>query len=316
MILVIGGMGFIGMNTTRELLARGEQVTITQHSANRVPDVLAEHVGKSLFTERMDVTNTFEVLDVVRRTKADSIISFAAPPARGLSAHQDYQIYTQGLQNVLEAARASGLRRVTLASSTSVYGSLPAGPFREDAGLPTTSKTQIEAFKKGMEIHALHYADRAGLDVACVRIGSIYGPLYYSMFNPMSRMVHAALKGEAPSFADRPGGMLNDADQGDWTHVEDLARGIAAVHLAKALPNRVYNVGSGKATSNKQILAAVQAALPNATCPSLKPGRTPGNPENPVMDISRAKADVGYEPRYDITSGIGAYVEWLRSHPQ
>lgn len=315
MILVVGGMGFIGLNTALRLLDVGEDVVITQHSANRVPDVLQEHIGKRAFVERMDVTDTFQVLDVVRRTKVDSIISFAAPPARGISPHVDYRTYVTATQNLLEAARAYGLRRVTLASSTSVYGGLPAGPFSETMPLPVESKNQIEAFKKSMEIQALHYASRADLDVACIRIGSIYGPLYYSMFNPMSRIVGAALKGEAPDFSDRPGGKLPEDDQGDWTYVKDLARGIQMVHTAGSLPNRIYNVGSGAATSNARLLEAAQKALPNASCPALTPGRTPGNPENPVMDLSRIKADVGYEPEHAIDSGIAAYADWLQNHP-
>ena len=67
MILVIGGMGFIGLNTAIRLLEQGEDVVITQHSANRVPDVIKDEVGKRVLVERMDVTNSFEVNDVFRR---------------------------------------------------------------------------------------------------------------------------------------------------------------------------------------------------------------------------------------------------------
>ena len=306
-------MGFIGLNTALEMLENGYTIVITQHTANRTPKAFEPFLNKSLFVERMDVTNPFEVFDVVRRTKIDSIISFAAPPARGISPHKDYQIYTSGTQNLLEATRGFGLRRLTLASSTSVYGGLKEGPFSETMPLPIDSKTQIEAFKKSMEIQSLHYASRADVDVACVRIGSIYGPFYYSMFNPMSRMIAATLNGGVPDFSDRPNGQLLKEDQGDWTYVRDLARGIGLVHNAEILPNRIYNVGSGSAVSNEQIFDAVRAVLPSAQCPALISGRSPGNPENPSMDLSRIKHDLGYSPEHDIRSGIDAYVTWLRS---
>ena len=316
MILIIGGMGFIGLNTALRLLDTGESVVITQHSAHRVPDALTPHLNERAFVDRMDVTKLYEVMDVASRHKVDSIISFAAPPARGISPQEDYRIYTAGLQNTLETARILGMRRVSLASSTSVYGSLPEGPFREDMPLPIHSGTQVEAFKKGMEIHAFHYAARAGVNVVSLRIGSIYGPYYYSMFNPMSRMCHAALRGEDPDFSDRPGGAINEDDEGDWTYVGDLARGIQLVHTAESLSHDTYNIGSGAATSTKRVFEAVQKALPDAVCSALKAGRTPSNAHNPVMDLSRIGEDVGYAPEHDIDSGIAAYVEHLRHNAQ
>ena len=181
MILIIGGMGFIGLNTAIRCLEVGESVVITQHSANRVPDIIKDEVGKRVFPERMDVTNSFEVNAVFRKhPDIDRIISFAAPPPRGISPEVDYYVYTTGLQNILEAARNFNVKRTALASSQSVYGGLKSGPYREDAPLPIDSRSQIEAFKKGQEIHSLHYASRAGIDVINLRIGSIYGPLYYT----------------------------------------------------------------------------------------------------------------------------------------
>ncbi len=316
MILVIGGMGFIGLNTTIRLLEVGESVVITQHSANRVPEALAGEVGKRVLIERMDVTNEFEVMDVVRRHKPDAIISFAAPPPRGISPHVDYRVYTTSLQNTLEAARAFGVKRVALASSQSVYAGVQGGPYREDAPLPIDSRNQIEAFKKAMEIHALHYAGRADLEVVCMRIGSVYGPLYYSMFHPGARMCHAALKGVEPDFSDRPGGVIYEDDQADWIYVKDLARGIQLLQSTEKLSHSIYNVGSGRAASLKETFEAVKRAVPEAKASALKPGRTPNLPTNPVMDLSRITADTGYEPEYDIDRGIAEYIEWLRKNPQ
>ncbi len=315
MILIIGGMGFIGLNTALRLLDVGESVVITQYSMRRVPAVLEPELDKRAFVAPMDVTKGYEVMDVVHRYKVESIISFAAPPARGISAQEDYRIYTDGLQNTLEAARVFGLHRVSLASSTSVYGSLQEGPFREDMPLPVQAKTQIEAFKKAMEVHAFHYSTRIGLDLVALRIGSIYGPHYYSMFNPMSRMCQAALKGSDPDFSDRPAGSIREDDEGDWTYVADLARGIELVHRAGKLSHNTYNVGSGKATSTRRIFEAVQKIIPGARCSALKPGRSGAMPINPVMDLSRISKDVGYEPEYDIDSGMAAYVEHLKGQP-
>jgi UDP-glucose 4-epimerase len=315
-ILLIGGMGFIGMNTALRLVEVGEKVVITQHSAHRVPEPLEEKVGSQVFTARMDVTDAYEVFNVVRRHHVDSVINLMAPPARSISTQADYQLYTVGLQNVLEAARVFGLRRVSLGSSVGVYGGLPAGPFCEDVGLLVQSSTQVSAFKKGMEMHAHYYASQAKLDVVALRIGSIYGPRYYSMHNPISRLCHAAAKSAEPDFSDRADGRIFEDDQADWTYVDDVARGIQMVHTAPTLSHRVYNVASGRASSNKDVVEAVLKAVPGARCSVLKPGRTPGASINPATDLSRIKAEVGYQPAYTLETGIAAYIDWLRKHPQ
>src|SRR5262249_20508645 len=219
-------MGFIGQHTALRLVEVGEKIVIAQHRSHRLPDALRGEIGTRVLTARMDVSNPYEVFDVIRRHQVESIINLMAPPARSLSTQADYHLYTAGLENVLQAAHTFGVRRVSLGSSVGVYGGLPAGPFREDMALPVTSPTQVSAFKKGMEIHALYWAAQAKLDVVALRIASIYGPLYYSMYNAIGRMCHAALAGREPDFGDRPGGRIFEGDQADWTYVKDVARGI------------------------------------------------------------------------------------------
>ena len=167
-----------------------------------------------------------------------------------------------------------------------------------------------------MEIHALYYASRTNLDVVSLRIASVYGPLYYSMHNPVSRVCHAAIKGAEPDFSDRPEKGIFADDGGDWAYVKDVARGIQMVHTAETLHHRVYNIGSGRATSHQEIFAAVRKAVPGARCAALRPGRTASAPTNPAQDLSRIEADVGYKPEYTLETGVAAYIEWLRSNPQ
>lgn len=83
MILIIGGMGFIGLHTTLRLVEAGESVVITQFATRRVPAALEPELDKRVFVERMDVTDAYNVFDVMRRRKVDSIINLMAPPARG-----------------------------------------------------------------------------------------------------------------------------------------------------------------------------------------------------------------------------------------
>jgi len=315
MILIIGGMGFIGLNTALRFLEAGQRVVISQHSARRIPDLLRSEIGSRAMVAQMDVTNPYEVFEVVRRHQVESIVNLMAPPARSLSTQSDYHLYTAGLQNVLEAARTFGLRRVSLGSSVGVYGGIPHGPYREDTPLPVMSPTQVSAFKKAMEMHAHFYAAQTKIDVVALRIGSIYGPLYYSMHNPISRMCHGAARNTEPDFSDRPDGKIFEDDQADWTYVKDVARGIQQVHMAERLAHRVYNLASGRSSSNREAFEAVRKAVPSARCAALKPGKSPGASTNPATDLARA-AEIGYKPEHTLESGIAAYIEWLRKNPQ
>jgi len=315
MILIVGGMGFIGLNTALRFLEVGQRVVLSQHSARRIPDVLKSEIGTRVMVAQMDVTNPYEVFEVVRRHQVESIVNLMAPPARSLSTQSDYHLYTAGLQNVLEAARTFGLRRVSLGSSVAVYGGIPNGSYREDTPLPVTSPTQVSAFKKGMEMHAHFYAAQTKIDVVALRIGSIYGPFYYSMHNPISRMCHGAARNTEPDFSDRPDGKIFEDDQADWTYVKDVARGIQQVHTADKLAHRVYNVASGRASSNRDAFEAVRKAVPGARCSALKPGKTPGGSTNPATDLTWA-AEVGYRPEHTLETGIAAYIDWLRTNPQ
>ena len=179
MILLIGGLGFIGMHTTRALLDAGESVVATWFSTRRMPEFLEGEVGKRLFPERMDVSKTFEVFDVVGKHKVDSIIDLMAPPAVGASPHYDYHMYTTGLQNVLEAARTFGLKRVSLGSSGSVYSGLLEGPYHEDM-LP--HRLQFEA----LHAHGVHPRRVITTSSADAILGFVESGVGYSLVPSLS----------------------------------------------------------------------------------------------------------------------------------
>src|SRR5206468_2431479 len=85
----------------------------------------------------------------------------------------------------------------------------------------------------------------------------------------------------------------------------DVARGIQQVHMAEKLAHRIYNVASGRASSNRDAFEAVRKAVPGARCAALKPGKTPGGSTNPATDLGRA-AEVGYRPEHSLEAGIRA----------
>ena len=315
MILVTGGMGFIGMHTTRKLLDAGESVVVSYNNAQREPDLWKAEVGKRVFTERVDTTNPHAVLEAGIKHGVTGIVHLVSPRLGALSPGQEMKVNIDGLLNVLEAARILGVKRVCVASSNAVYGMVPDGPFREDMPIPVESANPIDAFKKSFEVLGLHYGDRTGVEVVMMRISGVFGPLYYSMFSAHSRMSHAAAKGAPADFGGSLTGAPFEDDRSDYAYVLDVATGIQKLQLAPSLPHRVYNIGSGRADSYGEVAAAVKKLAPNAHI-ELQSGASGRGKANPVADLSRIGEDVGFAPEYTLESSIAEYLEWLKTYPQ
>ncbi|HZV50315.1 MAG TPA: NAD(P)-dependent oxidoreductase [Candidatus Dormibacteraeota bacterium] len=314
MILVTGGMGFIGLHTARSLLDAGESVVLTRFRAWRLPRFLEDELGERLHVEPIDLADGWAVLDLLRRRSVTGIVHLAAP-APGPSPAPEYRSGLLGLINVLEAARQHGVRRVSVASSVSVYSNAGPGPWREGDPLPVESETHTSAEKKALEILALHFADRTGLDVRILRLGVIYGPLYHSMANLPSRLCQAAVRGQPPRLDDVRVGTPYALDVADLCYVKDCAAGIRLLHLADRLRHRVYNLGGGRAVLNQELAEAVRRAVPGAEISLPSRPRHPGA-EHAYMDISRIREDTDYTPRYDLASGVADYIAWLREEPR
>ena len=309
MVLVTGGMGFVGLHAARGLLDAGEDVVLTRFRSWRLPPFLEPELGGRVRVEALDLADGWAVLDVLRRHAVTSVVHLAAP-APGATPAQQYGSALAGLVNVLEAARQHGAGRVSLASSVSVYSNAGAGPWREDRPLPVESDTHTAASKKAMEIVGLHFADRTGLDVRVLRLAAIYGPLYHSMANLPSRLCHAAVAGAAPDLGDVRVGTSRAGDWSDLCYVKDCAAAIALAHRCGGLRHRVYNVGAGRAVSNEQVAGAVATVVPGAEV-ALEAGGASAATDH--MDISRIQEDTVYAPSYDIVSGVADYVAWLRA---
>ncbi len=315
MILITGGMGFIGLHTARRLLDAGEEVVLTQFRARREPAFLKHELDGRAKVEHLDIADGAAVRDVVRRHRVTGIVHLAFSGPGSPSPAGDYRGNIMGLLNLLEAAQEAGVGRITLASSNAVYGGLPEGPYHEDARLPVESRNEIEAFKKGMEVLAFHYADRAGMDVVALRISAVYGPAYHSMRNLPSRLCHAAARGAAPDLSPVFGRDPHADDDTDLVYAKDCAAAIQLVQTAGKLPHRIYNVGGGRAVSNGELASAVNKAVPGAKI-ALPPGRSAPPKPNNYMDLSRIRRDAGYEPRYDVERGVAEYIAWLRDNPR
>src|SRR6185295_14859956 len=99
----------------------------------------------------------------------------------------------------------------------------------------------------------------------------------------------------------------------DPIYIDDVASGIAAVLLADRLPHDVYNVGWGRGTTTDETLAAIVRLIPGVTIERVphEPSRWPSLARG-VLSADRLRHDLHWTPAYDLTSGLAAYITWLR----
>ena len=315
MILITGGLGFIGLHTARRFLDVGEQVVLTQFRVRREPDFIKAELGKRAFIETLDVTSAHDVIEIVRKYRVTGIVHLAVPGLGALSAAEDYRMNVMGFLNVVEAARLFDVRRVSVASSVAVYAGLAEGPFREDALVPVHSGNPTETFKKALEILGLHYAARTNLEIVALRIGTPFGPLYHSLAAPTSRIIHAAAKGLPADFTGARGGAPHQDDDTGAFYVKDCARAIQLLQLAEKLTHRIFNISAERPMKYREFVEAVKKAVPSAQI-DLPPGHGPRNRPNAYMDISRLKQEVGYQPEYSLERGVNEYIDWLKNHAE
>jgi len=310
MILITGGLGFIGLHTARSLLDLGEDVVLTQYRVARQPDFIKDYLGKRAFVEQLDATDGAALMEIGRRHRIDGIIHLATPGLGALDAAGDFKVNMYSLLNCLEAAEAWGVKRLGIASSITVYSGVNDGPFMEDLPLRTTPSNPVEAYKKAYEIVSTHYALRTGLNIVLLRIAGIYGPLYHSMGNAVSRLTHSAVKGVAPELRAE----LYEDDAQDYCYVRDCGRGIALLQAADKLSHQCYNIGAGCAASNKEFADAIRRHYPNAILP-MKPGASQPR-KDPYMDLTRIRQDTGYKPDYGVDRAMDDYFAWLKNNAE
>jgi UDP-glucose 4-epimerase len=305
-------MGFIGLHTARRFLDVGQDVVLTYYANRREPDFLKADLGGRAKVERLDVLDGARVAEVINTHDVESVVYLAVPALSGVSPAEEFQTNTQGYLNVLEASRAAGVRRLSVTSSVAIYSNVADKPWREDMTISTASTNPTEAYKKALEVLGLYFGERTGLDVVMLRVAGIFGPLYHSMANLPSRLAHAAAHGRAPDFTGMRGGPPRADDGGDSCYVKDCAVGIQLVHAAPKLEHRVYNVGSGKATRNADLVEAIRTVVPEFQA-DLPAG---GVADSRYMDLSRISSELGYRAQIGVQRGLSEYVEWLRTHAQ
>jgi UDP-glucose 4-epimerase len=318
MILVTGGLGFIGPHAARALLDAGQSCVLTRRHSSRVPEFLEDQIGDRLFIEQLDLADRNAVLELAKRHRITGIVHLAATGAAPGEPLGYVKLSCEMLFNVLEAAHRWNVSRVCLASTIGVYaGALDRpGALSEDTPLPlqASAPLSIPTVKRSAELLASFVGAHSHLDVVNMRFSAIWGPLgrKQSPFFAAPALIHAAASGTGLELPARQQNRYAE-DGIDMCYVKDCARAIALLQTTDTLNHATYNVAAGRATSNSELMAAIDHLVPRANL-TLPEGRDPDGPGQDIwLDISRLHQDTGYQPEYPTDRAVADYIAWLQA---
>lgn len=302
-VIVTGGAGFIGSNLVDELSKRNSVTVVDDLSTGKMENIA--HLKNIDFilgsiTDPGLLKKAFEGAEYVFHLAAlPSVQRSVDDPLASNAANVD------GTLNVLLAARDCGVKKVVYASSSAVYGDEPTLPKREDMMPGPLSPYAVG--KITGEYYARVFSELYGLRTVCLRYFNVYGPRQdpaseYSAVIPI--FISRILAGKAPV-------IFGDGNQTrDFAFVRDVVRA-NILSMEKEQAEGVFNIACGKRTSLNQLAGIIMEILGlEAGLIHEKP--RPGDIQDSLADISAARNELGYEPEYDLMSGLKETVDWFR----
>jgi UDP-glucuronate 4-epimerase len=311
-ILVTGGAGFIGSHVCERLLQAGNSVWVYDDLNNFYdPNIkrgtirhLQSLAGPFTFVFG-DLTDRGALEELFGSTAFDQVIHLAARAGVRPSLEEPalYQrVNVEGTVNVLEAARTRGVKKVTIASSSSVYGVNAKVPFSEtdpifNAISPyAASKLACEALG-----HVYHHV--YGMDIAMLRFFTVYGPRQRPdlAIHKFAKLISAGKP--IPVFGD-------GSTARDYTYVTDTVDGVLAC-TQKEFGFEIFNLGESQTVTLARLIELLEQHLGKKAIIDRQPVQA-GDVPITYADISRARERLNYQPRVKIEQGIPLFVEWFR----
>ncbi|MCC6909674.1 MAG: SDR family NAD(P)-dependent oxidoreductase [Phycisphaerales bacterium] len=313
-VLLTGGAGFIGSHLAEALLARGDAVTIIDDFAPFYPRAIKERNlqpalrgGANLIEG--DITSAADVKRAFDAARPDAVVHLAAcagvrpsiaEPAR--YAH----VNVVGTQRLLDAAVQAGAQHFIVASSSSVYGNNSKVPFAEtdDVSRPISP---YAATKVATELICSTAAHLHHLSVTALRFFTVFGPRQRPDL-AIHKFLKRIAQGEAiPVFGD-------GSTSRDYTYIDDIIDGVirAIDRCGQVERFRCYNLGGEHPVTLAQMIEAAEQTVGRRAVID-RQGNQPGDVVRTWADLTRSRAELGYEPRTSLVEGMARQWQWLRA---
>ncbi|CCE00028.1 NAD(P)-dependent oxidoreductase [Bradyrhizobium sp. STM 3809] len=310
-ILVTGACGWLGTAIVQALLARGDRVVAIDLAVSQAMALQASRQPR-LVTAAVDLGEWHAVLRTVQTLRPDAVIHAAAVVGVVQAADiplKALRVNVEGTINLFEAMRLSGVRRVVHLSTEETYGDFQSAVIDEEHPQKPTSVYGLT--KLAAEHYGRVYSRDHGLECINVRTCWVYGPHLPRLRMPRT-FIEAALRGEP--FHQPDGGNLAV----DQVYIDDTVAGVLLALDKRQHRFDAYNVATGVAPTLRDTADAVNRAIPGAqitvgdTGPYHHGGRVLSAAKG-ALDISRARTELGYQPRFDLQTGIEATIAATRA---
>jgi nucleoside-diphosphate-sugar epimerase len=306
--LITGIAGFIGSSLARALVERGEEVRGVDNYLTGKAANLAGYHDQIDFRE-VDLRDASAIRTACEGI--DYILHIGALPSVPLSvAHPEpsHRCNVEGTFNVLEGARAEGVKRIVYAASSSAYGNQPVLPSKESMRPMPISPYAVQ--KLVGEYYMSSYWQVYGLETVSLRYFNVFGPRQgadspYS--GVLAKFIQQMLEGTRPT-------IFGTGDQGrDFTYIDNIisANLLACAAPAEKVAGKVFNTACGGQYTLKQIYQLL-AKLTGFERPPLYAKSRTGDILHSQADISAAAEAFGYRPLVSVEEGLQRTVEWYR----
>lgn len=306
-ILITGGAGFIGSHLVVDALAHGHEVVVVDDLSTgdrrRVAEGANLRVGS--ITDETTMRNALDGVDVV--------LHHAAKRAVLRSVHDPIETdrtNVAGTLQLLVAARDAGVRRVVVASSSSIYGGVAPVPTTEAA--PTTPMSPYAVTKLTTEHYARVFWELYGLETVALRYFNVYGPNQpadgpYAAAIPV--FLSAITHGDVVE-------IHGDGEQcRDFTYVDDVVGAVRTVVDAppSEVAGEVFNVAGGRPVTINEVVGALERFV-GVTANRIHVAERAGDIRRSFADV-RKLAALGWYPTTTFEDGIAHTVNWMREQP-
>ncbi|MBI1842891.1 MAG: SDR family NAD(P)-dependent oxidoreductase [Verrucomicrobia bacterium] len=310
--LVTGGAGFIGSHVCERLLGQGHSVcAFDDLNSFYSPAIKRQNLedirrqGERFSFIHGDLAQPAEVAAAFASRRFDQVIHLAARAGVRPSLMEPalYQrVNVEGTVNLLESARTHGVRKIAIASSSSVYGVNSKVPFSEDDPI-FSAISPYAASKLACEALGHVYHHVYGMDIAMLRFFTVYGP--------RQRPDLAIHKFAQLIQAGRPIPVYGDGSAArDYTYVDDTVDGIMAL-TQREFGFEVFNLGESQTVTLSRLIELIESALGKKAVIDRQPLQ-PGDVPITFANIAKARAKLGYNPQVKIDAGIPRFIDWFR----
>ncbi len=306
--LVTGAAGFIGSHLMDALVARGDRVRGLDNFATGRAENIAHLRGDVEFfqaslLDRDAVAAACQGVDVIFHQAAlPSVPRSVQDPRTSHLANVD------GTFELLEAARAAGVRRVLYAASSSAYGNQPGFPRVETMRPQPISPYAVQ--KLTGELYLSSYAAVFGMETVSLRYFNIFGPRQVAdspYSGVIARFILQLQQGRRPT-------IFGDGEQGrDYTYIENVVRAnlLASDAPRESVSGRVFNIACGERHTLNETCRVIAALLGSGLHAEHGPER-PGDVKESLASIAAAVDSFGYLPSVGFEEGLRRTVDWYK----